>query len=316
MSARASVRGEPAAPALPQGVTVFERGWLSANNILLADTQTCALVDSGYVTHSEQTLTLVRDLLGPRPLDLLLNTHLHSDHCGGNAALQQAYPALCTLIPPGLARQVADWDAQALSYTPTGQQCPRFAYDALLKPGSELRLAASRWQVHAAPGHDPHSVILFEPASRTLISADALWQNGFGVVFPELEGQDAFDEVGATLDLIAGLRPRTVIPGHGPVFAGVAGALDAAHRRLDSFMASPRRHAQHAAKVLLKFKLLEWQRIALPALMHWVGSTSYLGLLHARYFGDSSLEQWVGQLGEELARAGAARIEKGEMLNA
>jgi glyoxylase-like metal-dependent hydrolase (beta-lactamase superfamily II) len=44
-------------------------------------------------------------------------------------------------------------------------------------------------------GHDPHSVILFEPVSRVLISADALWERGFGVIFPELEGVEAFDEV-------------------------------------------------------------------------------------------------------------------------
>lgn len=316
MSGPRGVGQETGMPVLPEGVTVFERGWLSANNVLLADADACALVDSGYVTHADQTLALVREALGPRPLDLLLNTHLHSDHCGGNAALQQAYPALRTLIPPGLAHQVAQWDAQALSYIPTGQQCPRFGFDALLRPGSELQLATSQWQVHAAPGHDPHSVILFEPASRTLISADALWQNGFGVVFPELEGEDAFNEVGATLDLIAGLRPRTVIPGHGPVFAGVDSALDAARRRLDSFLASPLRHAQHAARVLLKFKLLEWQRISLATLMAWAQATPYLGLLHARHFGDLALEEWLRQLGEDLVRAGAARIEGGDMVNA
>ena len=38
-----------------------------------------------------------------RPLDLLLNTHLHSDHCGGNAALQARHPGVRTLIPPGQA---------------------------------------------------------------------------------------------------------------------------------------------------------------------------------------------------------------------
>jgi len=316
MSAPRGAGHEAGIPVLPEGVTVFERGWLSANNILLVDADACALIDSGYVTHAAQTLTLVREALGPRPLDLLLNTHLHSDHCGGNAALQQAYPALRTLIPPGLAQQVAHWDAQALSYTPTGQQCPRFGFDALLRPGTEFRLAASEWQVHAAPGHDPHSVILFEPASRTLISADAVWQNGFGVVFPELEGMDAFGEVGATLDLIAALRPRTVIPGHGPVFAGAESALDAARRRLESFLRSPLRHAQHAAKVLIKFKLLEWQRISLEELAAWARTTPYLSLLHARYFGDLPLEQWIRQVGEDLVRAGVARIEEGEMVNA
>ena len=54
---------------------------------------TCAaLVDTGYATHAPQTLALVQQALGARPLDLIVNTHLHSDHCGGNALLQAAWP--------------------------------------------------------------------------------------------------------------------------------------------------------------------------------------------------------------------------------
>ncbi|MFM6999523.1 MAG: MBL fold metallo-hydrolase, partial [Limnohabitans sp.] len=74
-------------PALPPGVTVIERGWLSANNVLLQDADSATLVDSGYVTHRAQTLALVGQALNGRTLDLLVNTHLHSDHCGGNQAL-------------------------------------------------------------------------------------------------------------------------------------------------------------------------------------------------------------------------------------
>ena len=99
--------------ALPPGVTVFERGWLSANNILFQGPEGNALIDSGYATHADQTVALVRAALGSQPLTHLLNTHLHSDHCGGNAALQAAWPGLRTLIPPGQAAQVAEWDAWA-----------------------------------------------------------------------------------------------------------------------------------------------------------------------------------------------------------
>ncbi|NBQ07235.1 MAG: MBL fold metallo-hydrolase, partial [Betaproteobacteria bacterium] len=98
------------------GLQVFERGWLSANNILLTDANTSTLIDSGYVTHQDQTLMLVQKALGDRTLDRLVNTHLHSDHCGGNALLQRTYPNLNTLIPPGESQAVAVWDAAALSY--------------------------------------------------------------------------------------------------------------------------------------------------------------------------------------------------------
>lgn len=303
-------------PGLPPGLTVFERGWLSANNILFLGSDATALVDSGYCTHAEQTLALVQHALGERPLDLLLNTHLHSDHCGGNAALQSLYPAIETRIPPGQAQHVRNWDPVALTYVPTGQQCPPFEIEGLLEPGKEISLGGRSWRIHGSPGHDPHSVILFEPESRTLISADSLWENGFGVIFQELEGEQAFDEVGETLDLIESLGPLVVIPGHGKVFAHVAQSLAAARRRLDGFVRDPVKHAAHAAKVLLKFKLLEVQRLSLAEFERWAAATPYFGIVHDRWFPGIERSVWIEELADDLVRSGAAQREGDHLLNA
>ena len=294
--------------ALPRGIEVIERGWLSAN-LVVAKGQCPALIDSGYVTHVPQTLQLVQTCLQGQAPALLLNTHLHSDHCGGNAALQAAYPGMRTLIPPGHAREVAEWDEEALTYQPTGQRCPRFRFDGLLQPGQDILLGDLPWQVHAAPGHDPHSVVLFEPSSRTLVSADALWENGFGVVFPELEGTQAFAEVGATLDRIEQLDPLTVVPGHGPVFALRPDHLARARQRLANFINDPVRHAQHAGKVLLKFKLLEVQAQPREAFMAWAEATPYLVEVHARFWGHVTLSAWLGELMDDLVRVGAAELD-------
>jgi len=287
-------------------ITVFERGWLSSNNILLQGDDGTALVDSGYGAHAAQTLALVGAALGTRPLDMLANTHLHSDHCGGNAALQAAYPALQTHIPPGLARHVSTWDPAALTYTPTSQTCPQFRFDALLVPGTELRLGNRSWQIHAAPGHDTHSVILFEAADRVLLSADALWERGFGVVFPELDGEDAFDELGATLDLIETLAPAIVIPGHGAVFTDVRKALAIARERLGGFVANPAKHIRHAAKVLLKFKLLEIQQLDQADVIAWAQATPYFQQMFRQHSPGPDFSAWINDLIADLERAGAA----------
>jgi glyoxylase-like metal-dependent hydrolase (beta-lactamase superfamily II) len=301
---------------LPAGVQVFERGWLSANMTLCVGESRAALVDSGYFTHADQSVALVRHALGERPLDLLVNTHLHSDHCGGNAALQRAYQAIETRIPPGQAEFVARWDADALTYAPTGQHCPPFVFDQTLVPLETVRLGHASWTVHAAPGHDPNAVLLFEPKSRTLISGDALWENGFGVVFPELEGDQAFQEVAQTLDLIEQLAPLTVIPGHGQVFRYAADHVARARQRLHAFVANPVKHAQHAAKVLLKFKLLELQRVESGVFEAWARQTPYLQLVQARFFPAVPLNEWLAQLIDDLARAGAARIDGTHIVNA
>lgn len=294
---------------LPPKITVFERGWLSSNNVLICGESRTTLIDSGYCTHAEQTLGLVQHALAGRSLDLLLNTHLHSDHCGGNQILQAAYPKLHTAIPPGMANAVKVWDPAALTYAPTGQQCPSFEYSSLLQPASNVQLGDFTWQVHAAPGHDTHSVILFEPESKTLISADALWENGFGVVFPELEGEQAFQEVADTLDLIESLQPNIVIPGHGRVFNDAKKSLLAARSRLKSFTDNPIKHANYAGKVLLKFKLLELHRIPSQDLTSWALQTPYFRVLHERYFHDIDIVIWLQQLLQDLLKSGAARQE-------
>lgn len=299
------------------GITVFERGWLSSNNILLTGGHEAALIDTGYATHADLTVELVRQALGARPLARILNTHLHSDHCGGNAALQAAWPDSRIAIPPGLAHAVRAWDAVELSHAPTGQQCPRFVADELLTPGTPLSLGGLAWEVLAAQGHDPHAVILFQPGHRILISADALWANGFGVVFPELEDESGFDEVRATLKLIESLDPDIVIPGHGSVFSGpsVRTALHLAHSRLEQFETDPARHRRHALKVLIKFKLLEWQRCHLDTLTDWFLASDYFCRI-ARRDSAAPMREILSDLLCELQRSGALRRDGDLVLNA
>jgi len=303
---------------LPSSVYVLERGWLSSNNVLFLGEQGTALVDTGYVTHAEQTLALVAHVLNERgrapQLDRVINTHLHSDHCGGNAALQARYRCR-TSIPHAEAGKVARWDEEALSYRATGQQCPRFAFDDTLQDGDTLMLGDLEWTALAAPGHDPHSLILHCAQEGILISADALWQNGFGVIFPELEGESGFAEERATLDLIAGLDVRVVIPGHGAPFTDVKQALARAYSRLDYLRAEPMRNAQNSVKVMLKFLLLERQAIPLHEVAAMMAGVPLLALCNRRYFGlsDEALADWAGA---QLIKAGAASSDGASLLNA
>lgn len=297
------------------GLQFFERGWLSANNILFTDSDSATLVDSGYVTHQAQTVALVAQALKGRKLDRLVNTHLHSDHCGGNALLQNSYPQLQTLIPPGEALAVKDWNEQALSYKPTGQLCPRFKFDALLQPNQTLKLANLNWQVMAAPGHDPHSILMFEPTHKILISADALWENGFGVVFPELEGIDGFNEVSHTLDLIESLEAEWVIPGHGAIFQDVPAALSTARKKLDGFVQNPGKHARYGAKVLIKYKLLELHQALKSDFMKWAINIRYIQALHQMHASHLQIEEWVEDLLLDLERSKALEFNESMLVN-
>lgn len=62
-----------------------------------------------------------------------------------------------------------------------------------------------------------------------------------------------------------------------------------ARKRLQGFIQSPpRHHARYAAKVLLKYKLLEWQQLPLQQVQDWCINTPYVSMLHAQHFAAQS----------------------------
>ena len=302
-------------PRIPQSIHVIERDWLSCNQVMLFDSEAeggaVTVVDSGYVKHAELTVSLVAHVLAtraraPQSLRTLINTHLHSDHCGGNNALKRAFGCR-TIVPSGEFDAVRAWDESRLSYRATGQRCERFQADDALAAGARLRMADADWVALAAPGHDPHSLILHCPQHRLLISADALWQTGFGVIFPELNDESGFDEQRAVLDLIESLDVDTVIPGHGTPFADVPAAIARARTRLDALASDRARNARNALRVLVKFLLLDRESVELPVLVHdlreaavMVNAASQIGmsLADALEWAASELED-QGQLRRE-----------------
>lgn len=297
---------------LPDRIRVLERGWLSSNNIVCLDDDGPAgpgatVVDTGYVTHVDATVRLIDEARDGRPLRRIVNTHIHSDHAGGNARLQALHG--CEVwIPPGESALVDTWDEDRLSYRRTSQQCPRFSYDKLIHPGDTLSLGGEDWTVLPAAGHDNAMVMLWCDHLGVLMSADALWQKGFGVIFPELAGESGFAEQKATLALIGQLQPKLVIPGHGAPFTEVSAALQAAHSRIDWLMEEPRRNTDNALKVLLAFKLLEARRLSLDDLAEMV-RTSLAGnkAMQAHY--PHEPEAMAAFMAEQLVRAGAATRE-------
>lgn len=305
------------------GLTVLERGWLSSNNVLVHPAPGepgAVLFDSGHLNHAPQTLALLRHALAhggpagadgaPPPLVRLVNTHLHSDHCGGNAAVQAAFGTAVS-VPPGEAAAARAWHEPVLSHQRTGQRLERFAVHAEHAPGEVLVTGGRAWEVIAAPGHDTHAVLLFDRAHGVLVAGDALWEHGFGVVFPELDGEPGFDDVGAALDTIAALPVRVVVPGHGAPFADAAAALARARSRLVGLRADPARHARHALKVLIKYHLMEERQQPLPALLDWAEGTELVRALWQRFAprGVASLRAWVRLTVGELVEGGALARE-------
>ncbi len=299
---------------LPEGMYLLERGWLSSNNVVFVGSERTAIVDTGYCTHGAQTLALVRHLLKDRPLDAIYNTHLHSDHCGGNAILQTYYPAVRTHVPVAEFPRVNQWSRMKASFEATGQQCEPFHAEEAVRPGDILRLGDLDWQALYAPGHHPYCYLPYNEEHGILMSADALWEKGFGVVFPALDGPGGFRETRATLDMIDDLRPKIVIPGHGRPFTDVGQALKEAYSRIAYLEADPVRNAQNGIKVLLKFLLMERQAIKLTEVPQLLAGIPLVAAANRNYmnYGAIHLAHWAIT---QLKRVGALAIEGDWVIN-
>ena len=297
---------------LPPSVRVLVRGWLNSNCIVLRAPGDNVLVDSGYCTHREETLALLasRDGLDRQPLERLVNTHCHSDHMGGNAAVASQYGCRIT-IPAGEVKHVDPWTPQSVWMAQFDQRADPFHFDDTLAAGDAFEGGGFEWQAHAAPGHDMDALMFFEPSHRVLISGDALWGDGLGFVWPQAAPNPHIEAAREALATIERLAPAVVIPGHGAPFADVDAALARARSRLDAFERDPLKCARHLGKVMFVFSLLDRGEMPRAEVAAYVARVpchrkvgDFLGLAAADY---------AGWLVADLLRAGAL-AERGGVL--
>ena len=302
---------------LPANIAFIERDWLSANHVMFCSGDSATLIDSGYGKFNDVTIEKVDAVLSSwndASLDRIINTHIHSDHIGGNAALQRLHRGCSITVPADEQTALVNWDApdQFLSYA--DQQAERFAWDDVIEPGQTVPLGGESWQAIATPGHDMGSLVFYSPKLRILISADALWEHSSGFVPPQAVDPKPLAAQRATFKRLAELDVALVIPGHGPMFTDYSGALKRASEKLELFATDDLRIAKSVVKGMFIYSMMWRGAMPVAELPAYVSRIGVHRDYNAQFF-KMSEEAFADWLLIEAVRTGKVRVDGDQIVS-
>jgi hydroxyacylglutathione hydrolase len=168
------------------------------------------LIDTGLMSDYPRLEEAFLELgLRPKDLDIVLNTHEHCDHVGGNLYLQDV-------------AVIGAYKYAAVKIRYGDDEVMRCRHHGELFPGSKVHLwlnnadviDAGSWflKVIHTPGHTSGSMCLYEPRKRVLFSGDTLFANG---TVSNIYDSGSLGEYFNSLRLLKTLKIDHLYPGHG-----------------------------------------------------------------------------------------------------
>lgn len=206
------------------------------------------IFDSFLTPQAAAELLTVAEAISTSPIKLVVNSHYHSDHIGGNQVFSEATNIVATsvtrtLMLEHLAQQLTTYQEKGtqrlveLEKQVAGARKPAEKQEAqqALAQWRFLQQALPTWQVRLpnmtfdqrlllygrdrqvelltyGGGHSQSDVILYLPAEKIAFMGDLLSVQ----CHPSLTDGDP-GELPRILDLVNRLQPQILVPGHGPI---------------------------------------------------------------------------------------------------
>lgn len=170
------------------------------------------LIDVGTGARLKETEKRLNAFLDGKKLSTLVLTHMHFDHTGGAAAVQESTGAKAFAHPPD-SRALAEGDDSLTCSGWLGEKQRPMKITAL-KEGDIIDGGDARLEVLHTPGHSAGSICLLDKDTRDLFSGDTVFTNG-GVGRWDLPTGDHSALIDS-LQRLSRLKVRGIYPGHGP----------------------------------------------------------------------------------------------------
>jgi hydroxyacylglutathione hydrolase len=190
-----------------------EQGMLDCNTYVIKGSPG-VIIDPGSNDFLQTRLDGMQgDGIDPTDIGVIVNTHLHIDHCGANEAFKKLSGAKIALHPLQKANyQLVVVDgAQLFGIAPAEFTVDYLLDDNLFKNGDlEMELIS-------APGHSPDCICFYDRTAKVLVCGDVLFEANTGRV--DLPGGDG-PLLKKSIESLSLLDIDLLLPGHMGVISG------------------------------------------------------------------------------------------------
>ena len=201
-----------------------------ANIIVQAGEEGVLVIDTGPGPRGADVLAAIRRI-SPKPVRIVINTHVHADHTGGNETLAAAGRSLGgnapgnSGLPLETARVLAHENVLKRMSAPSGEPSPRpfaaWPTETFFADDKELFFNDEAIQLIHQPGHTDGDILVFFRRSDVVASGDLFTTLTYPVIDSQNGGsvQGVIDGLNRLLDITIPKDKEEggtyVIPGHG-----------------------------------------------------------------------------------------------------
>lgn len=196
---------------IDENLYFFEGDGAGSNCYVLAAGDGLVLVDTGTGEDTDALIRKIRNAgLDPEKIKLIVNTHCHYDHIGGNFTIQDRFGARIGAHPLD-SKYIENLDADytAAKYSDAKPKASKVSL--MLEDGQEIE--GTDFKVIHTPGHTMGSISLYSEKRLCLISGDTAFTGG-GTGRVDLPGGN-LESLRASLEKLSKLRVKMLLPGHG-----------------------------------------------------------------------------------------------------
>lgn len=294
-------------------IIFFERTFPSANMVLIKDEKPL-LIDTGFGSDIEETKSLIEGAgVNVIDLNLIVNTHYHSDHVGGNHDLQRYF---------GTEVAAHRWDAHLINRNDResgsaeylDQPIEPYRVNRLLQDGDEIHTGEKTFRVIHTPGHTLGHISLYDEVEEVLITGDLFHRDDVGWLNIFREGVSAVNRSIESLQRLKELPIQVAYSGHGPMIEQPNQSIERAIERFKRWAENPESIGWHACKRIYAYTLIIENGMHKDHIENYLLKQAWFNDF-SRYIFQRKPEEFTHELLHEMVRSEAAEWQ-GDILMA